>query len=165
MQQRSVGLVILTDVPAMGGLCAVLQVRGEFNHEKLGPESYPGACQITVHGKCEEGEWLPTALMREIREELGPGIHNSIRQMSELNRVETEEKLVINYGCRLSAEIIKFIQLSASTGGIRLLRREDVEKIVDLKKFDKKEGVRDRSVTAMFADEKEAVRLAFKELS
>ena len=28
----AVGLVLITDVPAMGGRAAILQVRGEFNH-------------------------------------------------------------------------------------------------------------------------------------
>jgi len=33
----SVRLILLTDIPLMGGRVAILQCRGEFNHERMAP--------------------------------------------------------------------------------------------------------------------------------
>ncbi len=158
----------------MGGRCAVLQIRGEFNHEKMGPESWPGACQVTAHGKCEEGEKPEKALAREVVEELGGDAAEIVLACKlmisagynfvKLSEVEMEREIVITYGVVAKSRFLSQLKLSASTGGIRLITRDKVENIVDLKKFDKAIGVWDRTVTAMFADEKEAVRLAFEKL-
>ncbi len=178
MKKTSVGLVVLADIPTMGGLNAVLQERGKFNHEENRPESWPGACQVTAHGKCVEGESIRNGLIREIREELGDKMAHVFVNMAaddviELNRVETDEKLVVTYGCRFAANTIfgehplsdNIFCLHDSALRLRMVNRQEVEKIVDLaKNFTKAEGVKDRSVTAMFADEKEAVRLAFEKL-
>lgn len=179
MKKTSVGLVVLTDVPSMGGLVAVLQVRGEFNHEKMGPESYPRACQITVAGKCKEGEALLNGLLREAKEELGEKIAKLVEYrwhagaILELGRVETDEKLVVNFGVRVpcmdlfgceDTGLPSSVQLHPSTGGVRLITSDKVESIMNIKQFDKNDGVNDSSVTAMFPDEKEAVRLAFEKL-
>lgn len=69
-KKRSVGLLVITHVNSIG-LVAVLQRRGEFNHETMAPETYSGACQLTAHGKVEVGEFFVDALLREVREELG----------------------------------------------------------------------------------------------
>lgn len=164
MRKRSVGLVVLVQLPGSDEPSAVLQVRGEFNHEKMGPESYPGACQITAHGKCEEDETVERALIRETYEELGPHFANMAEYfpLIELNRVDTPEKLVINYGMWVRNDDLTELRLTASTGGIRLIKKSQVDSIVDLKNFDKTTGITDRRVTAMFSDEKEALRLAFE---
>lgn len=179
MKKTSVGLVILADIPTMGGLNAVLQERGKFNHEENRPESWPGACQVTAHGKCTEGESIKDGLMREIYEELGAAMAEVIADVAahnvvELNRVETDEKLVVTFGCRFAAYTIfgedpfkdNVFRLHESSGGLRMVNRQGVDKIVDLaKNFNKVDGVKDPEITAMFADEKEAVRLAFEKLS
>lgn len=166
MQKRSAGLVVLTNISSYGGLVAVLQVRGDFNHEKMAPESFPGACQITAHGKCEGGESVRDGLLREIREELGDEFANLIsvnfNERNELNRVETEDKLVVNYGVVLPPDFLKNLQLTASSGGIRFIREDQLDCVANLKTFDKVVGVKDRSVTAMFGDEVDALRLAFE---
>jgi len=162
----SVGLVVLTDISSMGGRVAVLQRRGEFNHEKMGAESYPGACQVTVHGKVEKSESTFTALYREFAEELGK---TALRvflpsALKNLSNIVTEEKEVMTYGTVLPASFLKEVQLNPSSGGLVLLTEDRMDSIQDLHSFDKKEGVTDRRIIAMFPDEKEAVRKAFRDL-
>ena len=53
---------------------------------------------------------------------------------------------------------------SQSFGGFRLIKQNEVEKIVDLSGIDKNIGVTDKNVIAMFPDDKEAVRIAFEKL-
>lgn len=174
-KKMSVGLIILTDVPSMGRV-AILQRRGEFNHEKMGPESYPGGCRVTAHGKCEVGESFCKAIDREIVEELGLAAAGLIRHedallhddegksiYQEIIKVEGEEKVVLTYGVVLPSKyLFGGIQLGPSSGGLVLVHEDQVDNIQDLTKFDKKEGVTDRRVIAMFPDEKEAVKKAFE---
>lgn len=164
----SVGLVVLTDVPDMGGRVAVLQRRGEFNHEKMKPESFPGACQVTAHGKVEEGENRFEALGREFIEELGKAVGDLIFRLGaspvELSRIVTEEKEAVTYGALFPATFLQSVKLNPSSGGLVLLTEDKVDSIQDLGSFDKKEGVTDRRVIAMFPDEIEAVRQAFAQI-
>ncbi len=161
----SVGLVVITDVPGMGRV-AVLQRRGEFNHEKMGPESWPGGCQVTASGGAEADENFLQALRREIEEELG---ENFIRALSredvgpvqELVHLEDADLEVITYGVKMPADILGQIRLGPSSGGLVLLPEEEVGNIENLKDFDRKEGVRDRKTIALFSDAKEAVVKAF----
>ena len=168
-EKRSVGLVVLTEIPGIGPV-AVLQRRGEFNHEKMGPESFPGACQVTCHGKVEEGEDQLKALFREIREELGEDMEALLslalagNKMLIVSQEQTEEKIVSTWAAIVGEEFFDILRLGPSTGGLRLVRKEDVEniQILDLKDPDqKRDGVTDRRVTAMFADEKRAIKRAF----
>ncbi|MBI2024888.1 MAG: hypothetical protein HYT03_02280 [Candidatus Harrisonbacteria bacterium] len=153
-QKRSVGLVVVTDIPNMGRV-AVLNRRGDFNYETMKPESYPGGCQVTVHGKAEENEEITEALKREELEELGElGYAFDSNKFIELSRLESEDKLIVTYGIYVPPESFPLVFLSAN----------QVEGIQDLRTFDKKEGVTDRRVVAMFLDEKEAIRLAFEKL-
>ena len=49
---------------------------------------------------------------------------------------------------------------------MRLLRQGEITGILDLRAhFEKTEGVRDRQVTAMFKDEREAVEATFKKFA
>ena len=161
-----VGLLVITKVDGMGRV-AVLQRRGEFNHEKMASESWPGGCQVTVSGGIEEGESVYRALCRELHEELGfamPALMRYSRILKELSHTVTEEKEAVIYGVVWPASFLKEIQLGPSSGGLVLLAEDKVEGVQNLLSFGKKEGVTDRRVVAMFPDEKEAVRKAFKKL-
>ena len=69
--KKSVGLVVMTMLPKKDGskvLAAILQRRGTFNTEKMEPESWPGCCQVTCHGRLEEGEDFELGLFNELGE-------------------------------------------------------------------------------------------------
>lgn len=165
IQKRSVGLVGIVEVPGMGRV-AVLQRRGEFNHEKLGQESWPGGCQVTVHGGVEENETSERALVREITEELGEDFLDclGIGDILGAEKVMCSEKgreEVTTYALKLSVEALCRIRLGPSSGGLVLLPESRLQEVRWLSEFSKSEGVTDRRVIAMFPDEKEAVSLAF----
>lgn len=162
-KKRSVGLIVTTEID--GELVAILQVRGTFNPEKMKPESWPGACQVTVHGGCNTGENESDALMRETDEELGNDATDFIipclANAKIVFKAEDEKKAVTTTAMRvLNPDFLKAIRLHAGSGGIRLVSKDDLPKIQDLSKFDKTEGVIDRRVIAMFPDELEALKKA-----
>lgn len=155
------------------GLRAVLQARGYFDPEKMKPESWPGGCQVTAHGGVKAGERIPTALCREVAEELGPAAMeialksgNYVGCVRTVSVMEGESETAITLAVRLtvgaSERFLKALRLGPASGGIRLVSQEEVERIVNLRDFSKEAGVRDRQTVAMFPDEAEAVRLAFK---
>ena len=175
MAERSVGLIVMAEISEMG-LVAVLQERGRFNTEKMRPESWPGVCQVTAHGKLKEEESFEAALKREITEELGKEFYDSFFVLGALSRAggrtqegillevyreETPEKIVITFAAKVLDYYLCLIRLGPDTGGLRFVRREEVEKIVDLRGFNRQIGVPDRMTVAMFPDEKEAVAKAF----
>lgn len=144
------------------GLVAVLQRRGEFSHDKMGLESYPGACQVTIHGAVEGSESVFEAIYRESSEELGVGITVVAFPKEVLSLINDEKKKIVTYGLLQPPELLKGIRLGPSSGGLGLLTESEVDKIVDLRKFDKQTGVIDRTIVAMFPDEIEAVKKAFE---
>jgi len=165
MAERSVGLIIFTEIPDIG-LVAVLIERGWYNFEKIGPESWSGACQVTVHGKLEEGESFLTALRYEVEEELGSRFFNRLwdrrEEMVEVFHLLTENKEVVTFAIKIDFNMFNLIRLHASSGAIRFLRPCEISFVHDLTDYQKKGGVLDRSVIAMFPDETEAVKRAFK---
>lgn len=173
--EKSISLLIMTRLAVNPGrpeqLVAVLQRRGEFNHETMGPESWPGACQLTVHGKVLAEEDNNTALYREIREELG-GYFIGTRlawettaadNLVEIGRVDKPEKLIVHYAIEVPPLRLKAIWLNASSGGLRLVRESDLRDIQSMPNCfaTKADGVVARLATAMFPDEIEAVKTAF----
>ena len=75
-KKRSGGLaILLSNVPGEGELVELLSTRGLVNPEKLPKgeilESFPGGCQIAVHGRVKEEESELDALYREVQEEFG----------------------------------------------------------------------------------------------
>lgn len=166
--ERSVGLVVLTEIPERG-LVAVLRERGSFSFERMKPALWPGACQVTAHGKLEEGEDFLTALYREIEEELGGGfalrflsaVARDSSMLVEAFRLKKPDKEVVTFAAKIESSFLKEIRLGPETGGIRFLAHEEVSSIVEVTSFDKATGVPDRKTIAMFSDEREAVARAF----
>ncbi|MDP2741212.1 MAG: NUDIX hydrolase [bacterium] len=162
MSEKSVGLIVLTEIPGMG-LCAVLRERGYFNFEKMQPESWPGACQVTVHGRIEGEESFHLAICREMKEELGEKFtHSSPRAVIyEALRFQKGNKEVVTFALKVDFALLKEIRLSPESGSILFLRQNEIDDIVNITLFDKAEGVPSRKTIAMFPDEKEAVIKAF----
>ena len=171
-KKKSVGVQLLSK-NTNGELVAILQVRAKWNAEKNAPESWPGACQVTAHGKLEEGEDFLQALLREVKEELGEEIVPIIKRLSdsgelkELSNYDTPEKQIITYGAIVVEDVLKTLlekEKTDSFGGFKLIKYNEVEKILDIQKFDKTIGVAEENIIAMFLDEAETVKIAFKKL-
>ncbi|MEI8175029.1 MAG: NUDIX domain-containing protein [bacterium] len=170
--KKSVGIQLIGR-KKNGQIIAILQVRAKWNSEKNSPESFPGACQVSVHGGLEEGEDFIQALLREVGEELGKDIIPAIKKLSDNNQLvelinlEKSNKHVITYGALIEQEIYQKLlekTKSNSFGGFRIIKSDEVDKIVDIKTFDKTIGITDEKVIAMFPDEKEALKIAFVKL-
>ncbi|MEI7709627.1 MAG: NUDIX hydrolase [bacterium] len=170
MQKKSVGLQLLSK-NTNGELVAILQVRAKWNAEKNAPETFPGACQVTVHGKLEEGEDFIEALLREVAEELGKEIVPHVQKLidtqnlKELITNQTPEKHVITYGALVGTDILNILinrEVNDSFGGFKIITQKEIAQIVDMKTIDKIEGVTDQKTIAMFPDEKQAVSRAFE---
>lgn len=173
-KKESVGLIVMADFEPFGA-CALLQERGRFDFEKMRPQSWPGGCQATVHGKVEEGENFESALRREIQEELGihslffEGQYQNDFPFELIHISDTLENRVQTYMTfifldRFLTLVQNLIRLEPSSGGIRIVSEKDLENIEDLTKFDKERGVADRRILAMFPDEKEALEQSFSEI-
>jgi hypothetical protein len=170
--EKSVSLLIMTRLQMEEGepeeLVAILQRRGEFNHETMRPESWPGACQLTVHGKVEEDENEKNTLFRETVEELGQDFVLGFMiamsfKMVEIGEVLTEKKHVQHYAVEVLPDRLKSIRFNASTGGVRIMRYKDLDRIQNLfMGYIKEKGIELRSATAMFPDEIKAVKKAFE---
>ena len=172
-KKESVGLQLLGKDTG-GKLVAILQVRAKWNAEKNSPETYQGACQVTVHGRLEGGEDFMQALLREVKEELGEEIVPAVKalmengKLVELITLETHEKHVITYGGIVEEDVLKKLvekEKTPSFGGFRIIQKNEVEKITNLQKFDRLIGVADKNIIAMFPDEKESIQLAFDKLA
>ncbi len=170
-KKKSVGIQLLAK--SNDSLVAILQVRSKWNSEKNVVETWPGACQVTVHGKLEEGEDFMGALLREIEEELGDEVATILRNLAKEKSFEIlinddhPEKQVITYGVIVDESVLHILTSRAKSstfGGFKIIRREGVDKIIDLRTIDKTTGVTDANTIAMFPDEKEAVLVAFERL-
>lgn len=119
----SVGLLIMTRLN--GELVAVLQRRGEFNHEIMGPESWPGACQITVHESLKGAESFEIGLNRGTYEEMGNETFLAVLKANTqlLSEVNLPDKQVKIFGVFLPPEFLKNVQLGPSSGGLRILQK------------------------------------------
>ncbi len=148
---------------------AVLQRRGYFNTEKMGPESYPRCCQVTCHGNVEPGDetFLDpdlVAMIRESREELGSVIAEELQKgnfLAEiLTRVNSEEKQVTTFVTLIPADYLKKIRLGPDSGGLTYIGQETARWIMPVTKDMQILGP--TSGIAMFPDEIEAVKKAFE---
>jgi hypothetical protein len=174
---KSVGLVVMMDIPGIG-LVAVLRERGFFNPEKMEPESWPGVCQVTVHGRLEKNEDFLTALIRELPEELGNDFASNFISLITLNPAllgtvfgktfysqeggkEVVVREVVTFAIKISPLFLKKIRLAPESGAIRLVSLDEIAKIVGATPSDKVNGAPDRRIIIMFPDEKAAVVNAF----
>lgn len=168
-KKKDIGLIVLVDTQERG-LVAVLQVRGNFNVEKNEQETYVGASQLTAHGGINEGESKIDALLRETREELGEEFANLIQgrtlDLKELNRVENENMSVVNFGLTVAKQDLEKIKIDERTGGsIRLVTKDEIDNIRELKASDRLNSIIDKNEIAMFPDDIGAVKLAFEKLT
>jgi len=166
-KKKAVGVILLSK-DEKGELVAILQVRSKWNAEKNAPESWPGACQVTAHGKLEEGENFMQALLREVGEELGEEMVPVIKELAdkkrlvELTNYDTTEIQIITHGAIVDTDILNMLlnkKKTNSFGGFKLIKQSDVDKIIDIKTIDKITGVIDENMIAMFPDTKKLCKL------
>lgn len=167
-KKKTVGLIVLANIQDHG-LVAALQVRGDFNSEKDNQETYRGASQLTLHGSINEGETEKEALLREAKEELGEEFANLIQgkalDLEELNRTEDEKISVINFSFRIAEKDLDKIKINERTGAsIRLIVKDEIKNIRELKLTEKLNGIENKNDIAMFPDDIEAVKLAFEKI-
>ena len=165
-KKRSVGLVILTQIPNKG-LVAVLQRLGKFNDDKKwSAELYPGSCQITVQKKLEKGESSLFGLQKEIQAKFGapfgeavrntkPGLRPILKDFGPVSEVEI-------FGIVIREEILGLAHLGPFTRGLDFVTHEESYKILSLKNFNRVDGVPDLKTIAMPTDEILAVQKAFE---
>jgi len=184
-KRHSVSLLLMTDwsftLDKPAELTAVLQERGRHNFETGEQESWLGLCQLTAHGGVEPDEDDRDALWREISEELGQKLLESVFVWQEgppissyvftdavvkVGQAETSGKVINHYAIKVSPKELGSIQLHSSSGGLRLVRQKEVGNILDAcnpkNGITKVGGVDSRRVIAMFPDEIEALKAAFK---
>lgn len=167
--KKSVGLIIVTEIPGKGSV-AVLRERGEFNFEKMTPESWPGGCQVTAHGKLKPQENSVLGLRREIGEELGGEFAYNFwakyqKNIFVVHGLTEECKEITTFAVKIELRLLAKIRLAPDSGRIRFASLKDAERIADLTSFPKDKGVTDASVIAMFPDEKETVISALQTFS
>lgn len=171
--KKSVGFVAMMKRPNEDGntsLMAVLSRRGYVN-EKGEPESYPGCHQVTCHGGLEEvdGGDFHKAIVREAEEELGRTFSDWLKYdilLAVVNRLQTEDKLVVTFGALVPRAVLSYIYLPSNTGGLLRVTAEEFERrVTPITKEMRKSGPPDMESIAMFPDEIEAVRKAFKYFS
>ena len=177
MLKEDISLIIFTQLKGYGKV-AILQARGEFNHERMNPETYPGGTQSTVHGGLEQNETYIQALLRETEEELGEKVAQLIKsRLKDLKEVyhkgvkieiKTQTRKVKTYAIYIEdPSFIKDIRLSASSGGIRIVTKKDLKNLRSIYEHVKEprfNGVDERRVIAMFPDELAALKSAFKKI-
>lgn len=169
--QQLVSLIIFTKLPDDIGLVAILQKRGEFDDERMKPESAPGGCQLTVTGGIEDGETPEAALHREVIQEIGftCGIEFALASINMENMTilsyapgEQRKENALAYAWIVEPEFIRRMSLHPATGGLKYLRESQIKEIVDLSNFGKYEGVVHNRTVAMFSDATELLVKAFE---
>ncbi len=159
--RSGVGLLILTDIPKIGRV-AILQARGYFNTEEMRSQYYSGGCQVTVYGGINKGELPKDALLREVKEELGSSVATLLKNQPifKVSEFERKNELGIIYTTLMSYQFLKKIRLGPDSGGIRLVKPNELKHALDLSKY--KSGVKNSSVIAVFPDMRKTLTGAFK---
>ncbi|MDP6387715.1 MAG: hypothetical protein QGG63_00295 [Candidatus Pacebacteria bacterium] len=171
-KERFIGLVILTKTEDLGWI-AILRRRGWFSIEKIASQHFQGVCQVTVNGKCKEGESPIEALVRKMKEGFGlefckefdlSTFHN---RCVELNQKETNRKMVITYGIIIPFELVLKIRIDNPFDRLEKLMKKQAfsDHIRKVNEADKEKGIQNMNMIAMFPDEKKAVLSAFEKLT
>ncbi|MDP1719296.1 MAG: hypothetical protein Q8L24_02630 [bacterium] len=167
-EKRSVGLLVFTHLPS-GELVTILQRRGKFNDETMGPESYPGGCQLTVWGSAKDGETFDEALDREIGEEAGGSwladfwiARYESKMAVHLEDPDVSGGNISAWTIYLPAKKIEKLALGPATGGIDPITEEKLPYIQDLEaSYTRESGVRNLEIIAMFNDAKDILKKGF----
>jgi len=168
--KRSVGLVVMTQIPDDAGvnqIVAVLQKRSCYSLERMAPRFYPGCLQVTCHGKLEPDEDWENGLLRELGEELGKPLARIYLDCAHHRQVlisqQTPREEVVTYGTIIPIEIIRdYARLDPDSGGLVFVTAEQVAEIVEITDDMKVKGPEYTHTLAMFPDEAEAVKKAFE---
>ena len=168
-KDRAVGIIFMTMIPAISEeVFAILQRRGRWNYERaFGPESWPGICQVSAHGRVREGEHLFNALHRECEEELGSYAADLVsRNKNDIVKVgdhKTKDKEVTTYALKIRWTDLNRMKINPSSAGLEFVSASQLPKVIDAPKHFKKEtGVADIRTIAMFPNEIEALKKAFQ---
>ncbi len=161
---KSVGMIVFIKI--CDKLFAILQKRGEYNFEKglkdgIKTESYAGALQVTVHGKCENEESPMDTLVRETPEEIGINFYRWFKK-DKLASLTTCEN-AITYGYMYNGDpepLFSSIRLHSGSGGLILVEKKSI--IENLLPENKTPGIRYRQEFRMFPDEIEALKKGFE---
>jgi len=134
-----VGVLIMTKVKFSENspeeLVAVLQRRGKIDAETSSGfkiQSFPGLCEITSYGKAKEGENWQTAMDREMTEELGMEVAEMILKTERkiiYQIIEDDNDKVVIASCILPASFLGKLKLEVCTGGIEIIRKDDIKRI------------------------------------
>ena len=168
MSEKSVGLIILTEIPDKG-LVAVLRENGFYNLNTMSPEPWPGGCRFTIYGELSNGETFLSGLRCEIEEEFGHVFINEFwpkfRNSSiEVSRTKKQDREIVIFAVKIDRFLLASARLQPN-GGIRFLMPCSIYSVRDIRTYPRQVGIFDRSAIAMFSNEKEAVRKAFEHLS
>ena len=134
--------------------------------KKMSKESYPGCCQVSVHGGLKDGESFYVGLIRESSEELGDEFTQASQKdipLTELFRELTNEKEVRTYGAFIPTERLSMVRLGPDSGGLELVHGDNffngqVQEITE----DMKLNGPPHGVIALFPDEIQAVKKALE---
>ncbi|MFA5934857.1 MAG: NUDIX domain-containing protein [Candidatus Paceibacterota bacterium] len=134
-----VGMLVMTKLKLSENLeeetVALLQRRGKINTDNdygFKWQSFNGLCEITSYGKAEQNETPEEALKRETIEELGEKASKTIFESKPIKiyeKIERDDDNVFVWATLCNKNILKEIKLDISTGGIEIIRKDDLEKI------------------------------------
>jgi hypothetical protein len=161
--KKFVGCVVI--VMTAGGTKVVLQRRGV-------QDSFPGACQVTAHGKVEDFDGGPdgeffNALLREMSEALGFSLTEYIRfhaPLIEIFHDQIDDKEIVTYGSLIEEQYLKAIRLEWTSGGLDIVPASlffEDGGVIEITPDKKEEGY-PPAIRAMFPDEIMAVKKALK---
>ena len=178
-KKQSIGLLTMLQTPE-GERLAVVHIRGNHNPETGRPESFAGCAQVTVHGGAHADEGLLTALGREVDEEFREmlreaGIDHLPERLSARSLATTSRLKLLTTGDNGHEQVrtlgylirdpifLMTIQPLLKTGSLKLLREADLSRIRILDPKNARQQMNLSGEIAMFRDELEALRVAFRE--
>lgn len=155
MPKKAVGLFVFTNI---GGLLfAVCQRRGKYDFKEGKVESWADLLQPTCHGKLIDSEDYLDALWREVEEELGDS--GFLPEVDNDRLVLVVDQDVKTYALMVESSVVGDMQLHASTGGFKLISRQETD-LIRCSRPEDKGGVPTGELV-MFPDDLEGLKAAF----